>query len=70
MDAATYNYATFDGYVEAGGDIEEFGAFPGHLHAGDPAPDAMLTALDDGADVSLSGLWKRQNVVVEFGSFT
>lgn len=70
MDAASYNYATFDGYVESGADIEEFGAFPNHLHAGDEAPDATLTSLDDGAEVSLAGLWKRQNVVVEFGSFT
>lgn len=70
MDAATYNYETFDGYVEAGGDIDEFGSFADGLHAGGAAPDGVLTALDDGAEVSLAGLWKRQNVVVEFGSFT
>lgn len=70
MDAATYNYETFDGYVEAGGDIDEFGTFADRLHAGTPAIDAKLRRLEDGEIVTLGSLWKRQNVVVEFGSFT
>lgn len=50
--------------------MAEFASFPGHLHAGDPAPDASLTVLNDGTHVRLSDLWVDRNLVVEFGSFT
>jgi hypothetical protein len=65
-----YNYDRFDEYVESGADQIEFSAFPNHLHAGDPAPDAVLTRLDDGAEVRLSELWLTRNLVIEFGSYT
>ena len=51
-----YNYDRFDPYVESGGEIDEFAAFPHHLHAGDPAPDVALTTLDDSEVVRLSDL--------------
>ncbi len=70
MDATTYNYATFDGYVDGGHEQREFAAWPDHLHAGELAPDILGTALDDGTEVALSSIWKRRTVVVEFGSFT
>lgn len=50
----TYNYEHFDTYVETGAERSEFSAFPNHLHAGDPAPDATLSRLDDGAPARLS----------------
>jgi hypothetical protein len=65
-----YNYDRFDEYVESGEDQVEFSAFPNHLHAGDPAPDAVLTRLDDGAEVLLSEFWLTRNLVIEFGSYT
>jgi hypothetical protein len=65
-----YNYNRFDEYVESGEDEIEFSSFPDHLHAGDPAPDATLTRLDDGATVRLSELWMTRNLVIEFGSYT
>jgi hypothetical protein len=70
MPSTGYNYERFDAYVESGAEIVEFAAFPGHLHAGDPAPDASLTALKDGTAVRLSDLWADRNLVLEFGSFT
>ena len=70
MDATTYNYATFDGYVATGADDREFGAWPDLLHAGSAAPEIAGTLLDDGATLALSSIWKRRTVVVEFGSFT
>lgn len=70
MSADAYNYIRFDDYVESGTDFREFAAFPDHLHAGEPAPDASLTRLDDETVVSLSELWARRNLVIEFGSFT
>lgn len=65
-----YNYPTFDGYVASGADRYEFGAWPDLLHAGEPAPEIAGTLLDSGEPLALSSLWKRQTVVVEFGSFT
>ena len=70
MSATGYNYEQFDAYVESGAEVVEFAAFPDHLHAGDPAPDASLMALNDGREVKLSDLWADRNLVVEFGSFT
>jgi hypothetical protein len=36
----------------------------------DPAPDAVLTPLNDGSEVRLSDVGASRNLVVEFGSFT
>lgn len=68
--ADSYNYDRFDEYVATGVDQVEFAAFPNHLHAGDPAPDASLTRLDDGGEVHLSEMWAARNLVIEFGSYT
>lgn len=70
MSATGYNYERFDEYVASGTDSAEFHAFPNVLHAGDPAPDASLTLLNDGSEVKLSNLWASRNLVLEFGSFT
>ena len=70
MTAVEYNYHRFDQYVESGAELAEFSAFPNHLHAGDPAPDAKLIRLDDEKPVQLSDLWVERNLVLEFGSFT
>jgi hypothetical protein len=64
-----YNYERFDAYVESGEDEREFAAFPNMLHAGERAPDGELKLLD-GERVRLSELWRRQGIVLEFGSFT
>jgi len=70
MAGDPYNYERFDEYVESGAEVAEFAAFPGHLHAGDPAPDVSLTVLNDGSLVRLSDLWAGRNLVLEFGSYT
>ncbi len=70
MPSTGYNYERFDAYVESGAEVAEFASFPAHLHAGGPAPDALLTVLNDGTQVRLSDLWADRNLVVEFGSFT
>ncbi len=70
MASDRYNYVHFDEYVDSGVDQIEFSAFPNHLHAGDPAPDASLTHLEDGGEVRLSDMWKTRNLVIEFGSYT
>jgi len=67
--SAAYNYERFDVYVESGVEEHEFGAFPNMLHAGERAPDGELQILD-GERVRLSELWRRNGVVLEFGSFT
>jgi len=67
--SAAYNYERFDVYVESGVEEREFGAFPNVLHAGERAPDGELQVLD-GERVRLSDLWRRNGVVLEFGSFT
>lgn len=66
----SYNYDRFDEYVESGQDEKEFSSFFDRLHAGDAAPDAALTALNDGATVRLSELWESRDLVIEFGSYT
>lgn len=65
-----YNYEHFDTYVESGVEAAEFAAFAEHLHAGQPAPDAVLTTLDGEGRVRLSDRWRQRMVVLEFGSFT
>ena len=67
--SGAYNYERFDAYVSSGQDEREFGAFPNMLHAGERAPDGELELLDGGR-VRLSELWRRNGVVLEFGSFT
>jgi hypothetical protein len=66
---SAYNYERFDVYVESGEDEREFAAFPNMLHAGERAPDGELTSLDGGS-MRLSELWRKQPLVLEFGSFT
>ena len=39
------------------------------LHAGERTPDGELMLLD-GVRVRLSELWRRHELVLEFGSFT
>lgn len=70
MTTFEYNYDRFDRYVDSGAELAEFLAFPNHLHAGDPAPEASLIRLDDESEIRLSDLWADHNVVLEFGSFT
>ena len=69
MGGSAYNYGHFDEYIERGGD-DEFLAFRNLLHVGDRAPDFAATRLDDGTKITTSELWRRQPVVMEFGSFT
>ncbi len=57
-----YNYAVWKPSVG------EFAAFKTITHAGDPAPDFTLPALD-GRDVALSRL-RGMPAVIEFGSIT
>jgi hypothetical protein len=70
MTDETYNYERFDQYVESGREVVEFAAFPGHLHAGESAPDIAAVRLDDGSPVHMSEVWVDRTVVLEFGSFT
>jgi prepilin-type processing-associated H-X9-DG protein len=68
--AAPYNYAHFDGHVAGGTDLTDEAAFWASPRAGERAPDFTLWRLGDGAEVSLSGLWRSKPLVMEFGSFT
>ncbi len=68
--AAAYNYARFDDYVAAGGDVADETAFWASPRAGQRAPDFTLPRLGDGAQIRLSDLWRSQPLVMEFGSFT
>ncbi len=70
MDAVSYNYDRFDAYVEDGRELREFAAFPDLLHARDPAPEITGYLLNERNQAALSETWRRQTVVVEFGSFT
>jgi hypothetical protein len=69
-EATTYNYRNFDSWVAAGGDLADEAAFAASPSAGQPAPDFKLAQLGDGAQVSLSALWRSKPLVMEFGSFT
>jgi len=69
-DAAFYNYAHFDSHVASGGDEADEAAFWNSPSAGQRARDFALPRLDDGAQVTLSGLWQSRPLVLEFGSFT
>lgn len=65
-----YNYPRFDEYVEHGGEQEEFAAFSDLLHVGQQAPSFQVTPLDGGDRFDIADLWRRRDVVMEFGSFT
>jgi len=68
--AAAYNYARFDDYVAAGGDVADEAAFWASPRAGQRAPDFALPRPGDGGSVRLSELWRSRPLVMEFGSFT
>ena len=68
--AAVYNYAHFNDYVAAGGDVADESAFWASPRAGQRAPDFVVPRLGDGAGVRLSDLWRSRPLVMEFGSFT
>ena len=59
----TYNYSIFNGQ----GDFEDF---PNVLRVGTSAPDFTATLLESDQTVKLSDYWQKQDLVVEFGSFT
>lgn len=65
-----YNYECFDDYVAGGQEQREFGAFANLLHAGDVAPEISGVQIPGGEPISLSLVWRKRTVVVEFGSFT
>ena len=65
-----YNYEHFDEYVSCGAADAEFPAFRNLLHVGDRAPDFTAVRLDGEEAVTVSDLWRSQQVVLEFGSFT
>jgi hypothetical protein len=54
--AAPYNYAHFDDYIAAGGDLADEAAFWASPRAGLRALDFTLPRLGDGAGVRLSDL--------------
>ena len=70
MQVDSYNYERFDVYVESGRELEEFSAFPNHLHARQPAPAFTAVRHAHEAQVDLSEVWAERTVVLEFGSFT
>lgn len=61
-----YNYEDFIMANEA----EPFEVFPKRLHVGEKAPNFALEDLATGQLVELKHLWRKQSVVMEFGSFT
>ena len=62
-----YNYPHFTSEeIEA----TEFAGFRGLAHAGQVAPDGVLTDAATGETVRLSDLWRNQALVIEFGSIT
>jgi hypothetical protein len=67
---SVYNYPRFDEYVEQGDEQDEFAVFANHLHVGQQAPSFQVTPLDGGDRFDIADLWRRRDVVMEFGSFT
>jgi hypothetical protein len=59
----SYNYGIFNGEGD-------FADFPTVLRVGTSAPDFSATLLETGSAVRLSDYWRKQDLVVEFGSFT
>jgi hypothetical protein len=64
MSGDSYNYAIFEGQ-----DDLDFDGFSRLIHPGQKAPDAVLTDLE-GAQVTLSSLWRTHHVMLGFGSYT
>lgn len=58
-----YNYSVFVG-------SENFMEFRTILPVGSLAPDFQATSLETGLSVKLSEYWKKNDVLIEFGSFT
>ena len=57
-----YNYRDFVS--------SDFLPFRTHLPVGSSAPDCDASLLDNGQPVRLSDYWKKNDVVIEFGSLT
>jgi hypothetical protein len=57
-----YNYSEFVG--------SDFLPFRTHLPVGSSAPDVQAILLETGQAVRLSDYWKKNDLVVEFGSLT
>lgn len=62
-EVESYNYSVFVG-------SENFMDFRTLLPVGSSAPDFEAALLETGRPVSLSEYWKRNDVLIEFGSFT
>ena len=58
-----YNYSEFIG-------SDDFMEFRTLLPVGSPAPDFPATLLETGLAVKLSDYWKKNDVLIEFGSLT
>ena len=58
-----YNYSVFVG-------SDDFMDFRTLVPVGSSAPDFQATLLETGLPVKLSEYWKRNDVLIEFGSFT
>lgn len=61
-----YNYSLFD-LEEEMKPFADFGSAP---NAGTQAPSFQLEELATGDMISMKDLWKKNLVIVEFGSFT
>jgi hypothetical protein len=59
----SYNYSVFVG-------SEDFLDFRTLLPVGSSAPDLQATLLETGLPVKLSEYWKKNDVLIEFGSLT
>jgi hypothetical protein len=62
-EVESYNYSVFVG-------SENFMAFRALLPVGSSAPDFEAVLLETARPVKLSEYWKRNDVLIEFGSFT
>ena len=62
-EAEAYNYADFTG-------TDNFLAFRTVLPVGSSAPDFAATLLENRQTVRVSDLWKKGDVLIEFGSLT
>jgi len=62
-DVDGYNYSVFVG-------SEDFMDFRTLVPVGSSAPDFEAVLLATGRSVKLSEYWKRNDVLIEFGSFT
>ena len=58
-----YNYSVFVG-------ADDFLSFRTLLPVGSSAPDCEAKLLETGQTAKLSEYWKRNDVLIEFGSFT